>query len=734
MRRYIARFINSIKEPIFITLLGIVSVLAFIPILTYAFFATSLGSKEAIMNRNNTGLVILDRNNKPFFRFYDAKVPILIPLLKIPDQLQQAVVAAEDREFYQHPGFSIKGIFGAIMADIKHGSLSYGGSTITQQLVKTSLLSSKRSFLRKYQELILAQELERRYSKNEILEMYLNSVYFGEGAFGVEEAAKTYFNKSVTDLNLAEDTVLAGVINSPSKLSPLRGNLEQSKARSAYVLDEMIQMKYINSSQAEIAKQTLLVLNEHPEPFPYKAPHFALMVRDQLIEKYGEEKVTRSGFRVKTTLDLDWQEYAEKVVAEQVASLKSSNVSNGGAVVEDPKTGEIKALVGSTDWNDDKFGKLNITEALRQPGSSFKPIVYITGFEKQIITPGTVLRDDPITFKGRQGSPPYKPNNYDLKFRGPVTVRRGLSNSLNIPAVEVLEQVGIPSAVEMAKRLGITTLGDPEQYGLSMVLGAAETKLIEMTNVYATFANQGLKNDSTLILEITNKENIKEFEYKPRQEQVLDPEYPFLISSILSDNQTRAESFGNVLNISRPAAVKTGTSENYKDSLTIGYTPSLAIGVWVGNNFGEQMSQVAGSIGAAPIWRQLMEKFLEGTPVEQFIPPSNIAMVMVCKNNGLVAREATSSAIKEYFVKGTEPSKFCGSGGYNYLPNSSPNPYSPMPIPSILTPENPPAPSLSPTPSVTQTSTPSPTPSVSPSPTPPPSASPSLPPGQEKKQ
>lgn len=700
--KFSLNLLAALKEPIFVGILGFVSILTFVPILTYAYFANSLGSKETVMNRNNTGVILEDRNGRPFYKFYDAKAASqYVPIKDIPKVIQQAVVAAEDKEFYSHPGFSIKGILGAFVADIKHGSLSYGGSTITQQLVKYSLLNSKRNFLRKYQELVLAQEIERRYSKDEILEMYLNSVYFGNGSFGIESAAHTFFNKTPQDIDLAEAAILAGQITAPSHLSIITGDKQSALSRQHFVLDEMVANGMIKATEAVKAKQEELALNKNPEPFPYDASHFAFMVRDQLIDQYGEEQIARSGFIVRTSIDLDKQDFAQKTVAEQVAKLASDRVSNGAAVVIDPKTGEILALVGSKDWNDDKFGKVNVATSLRQPGSSFKPIVYMAAMEKGLITPVTILQDSPTTFKMPPGSPPYSPHDYDGKWRGPVTVRRALDNSLNVPAVEVIEKLGVDNAIDMAERLGISTLGDRGRYNLSLVLGAGEVKLLEITDAYATMANKGIYNQPTAILEIKDKYGKQIYNSKPDKKRIIDPEYPFLIASILSDNATRAEEFGNILNISRPAAVKTGTSENYRDSLTIGFTPSLTVGVWVGNNDSTPMDNVAGSIGAAPIWRNLMEEFLKNTPAEQFTPPDGIIQVSACKLLGLDGRVATTSAtLKEYFVKGTEPMQSCSglnspapsSATSTAAPSAQPSqPASPAPGPSLL-------PSSSPTP------------------------------------
>jgi 1A family penicillin-binding protein len=643
------------KADIKLSLLAITFLLTFIPIFTYVYFARDLTSKERVMNRNDTGIMLVDRENKPFFTFYSAKNKVFVPLSNIPQSTQKAVIAVEDKEFYSHPGFSIKGIARSIIVNTQNRDVVSGGSTLTQQLVKNSLLTPSRDLMRKYQEIVLAEELERRFSKDEILEMYLNSVYFGQGSFGIGEAAQTYFGKNASELTLAESALLAGILPAPSKYS---SDDETVRERRSLVLTKMLEQGYINADQKTQAEKTKINLQEKDSDLNSHAQHFAFMVRDELIQKYGEEKMARSGFKVRTSLNLDWQEYAEGVVANQVKKLAPNRVSNGAAVVMDPKTGEILTLVGSANWDNDNFGKVNVATSLRQPGSAFKPIVYAAGFEKRIITPGTVLKDEPVTYN-IAGSPPYRPQNYDKKFRGPVLPRRALSNSLNVPSVEVLSRVGLPTALDTAKRLGITTLEDPNRYGLSLVLGGGEIKLIDITNAYATFASNGLKNDPTTILEIDDKSGRDVYTFKPEPHRVIEEEVTFLISSILSDVSARAEVFGTALNISRPAAVKTGTTENYRDSLTLGYTPSLTIGVWVGNNDSTPMDNIAGSLGAAPIWKQLMEKFLSGTPVEKFTPPSNVTGLFVCRNNGLLLKEATTAGTLEYFIKGTEPKGTC---------------------------------------------------------------------------
>ncbi|MBI2330181.1 PBP1A family penicillin-binding protein [Candidatus Daviesbacteria bacterium] len=660
---------RTLRRSILVAFFAITAFISLIPIITYVVFARDLSPRETLINHNGRGVKLFDRNNKPFFTFYEARFGKKIPLTQIPKITQQTIIAMEDKDFYKHPGFSIPAIIRSFFNNIQGRSLTYGGSTITQQLVKNSLLNPRKDFLRKTQEIILAQEIERRYTKDEILEMYLNSVYFGEGAFGVEEAANIYFSKQAQDLNLTQSAALAGLLSAPSKLSLLNGNLSGAKKRQEIVLARMQSLGLITKVQKEEALARDLEISPNNSDFNTVAPHFAIMVRDFLIEKYGEEKIAGSGINVKTTIDLDWQKFAEEAVEKQVKNLKWNNVSNGAAVVLDPRSGEIKALVGSVNWQDDSFGKVNIPLSLRPPGSSIKPLIYIRAFEKGIITPATILQDSPTKFANfnedkffasfptksaalaalaRDPNAYYSPKDYDRKYRGPVTVRRALANSLNIPAVAVLKKLGLQEALDSAKNLGLTTLKDPSNYGLSLILGTAEVRLLEMTSAYAVFANGGLKNDPVIVLEITDKAGKALYQNQTRPKQVADEKYTFLISSILSDNKTRAELLGTALNISRPAAVKTGTTEDFKDAWTIGYTPSLVVGVWVGNNFGERMDGIAGSLGAAPVWKSLMEEFLKGSPIEQFEPPDGIVKLAIC-----------SPAASEYFVKGSESPKNC---------------------------------------------------------------------------
>lgn len=678
------------KKLLFYIFSGFLVFIAIIPLATYVYFAKDLVNQDAVMNRNNTGVTLLDRNGRPFFTLFEAKNKVFVQLSNIPLFAQHAIVASEDKDFYTHPGFSIRAIARSLYLDIKAGKMAYGGSTITQQLVKNVLLNSNKSFLRKYQELVLAQEIERRYRKSKILEMYLNSVYFGEGAFGIEEAARTYFGKSAKDLTLAEASYLVALVQAPSQYSPYNEGLKKGLERQHAILQKMEDQQYIISSEKIAAENQKLQFGKQEPTLNTTAIHFALMIKDKLIQQFGEEEIARSGFTVRTTLDLDWQKYAEEVVSNQVDNLRTSGVTNGAAVVINPKTGEVRVLVGSKDWYNEQFGKINMAISPRQPGSSFKPIIYSAAFEEGLITPLTILHDSPITYSGN-----YSPRDYDGKFRGSVTVRRALANSLNIPAVEVMSKVGVSDAVSMANRFGITTLNDPSNYGLSLVLGAGEVKLLEQTNVYATFANEGVRNDIATILEIRDKYDNPIYQNHPVSYKVIDPSVAFLVTSILSDNKARAEAFGDILTISRPAAVKTGTSEDYRDSLTLGYTPSLTVGAWVGNNDRAPMNQIAGSIGAAPIWKTLMEHFLAGTPIEQFSQPATVVKAFSCN--------ASSSASFEYFISGTQPIFMCLSPMPSFTLTPSPTlaPSSPMsPTPTLK-----PTVTITPTPALTPIST-----------------------------
>lgn len=633
--------------------------LLIIAIITTIIFASTLSSKESIMNRNKTGVTLLDRDGNVFYEFYNAHSDTYVPLSEIGEPAKEAVIAAEDKDFYKHPGFSIPGILNAVWDNLTPGGSDGGGSTLTQQLVKSALLTTDRNFLRKYQELVLSIEIERRYSKDEILEMYLNSAYFGEGSFGIEDAAKAYFGKSAKDLNYAEASMLAGVLPAPSAYSPITGDPEKAEVRQDYVLGRMQEDGYLTEAEADEALAQELKYSDVKSDTNTKAPHFALMVKEELEERYGEETIARSGYKVTTTLKLDWQDKAQAAVAAQVDRLAASDVSNGSLIAIDPKNGEVNALVGSKDWNNETFGKVNMATATRQPGSSFKPIVYGTGIEQRDFTAATIWEDKLTDFGGG-----YEPRNYNGRFNGNVTTRFALANSLNIPAVAAMRDTGIATVIEQAKALGITTLTEsPEHYGLPLALGSGQSRLSELTNAYAAFANNGKQYDIQTILRINDKNDKEIYKSAPTSKNAISEQTSFIISSMLSDNSARATTFGNSLTLSggRPAAVKTGTTEDYRDALTIGYTPSLAVGVWIGNNDNAPMSSIAGSSGSAPIWRQFMQEALANAPIEQFNQPSGIVSLQICRGTGAIADNGGTNTYTEYFRANAIPTERCNA-------------------------------------------------------------------------
>lgn len=706
------KILSNPKKKLLYAGLIVVIILIIIPPATYLYFAGDLKSKASIMNTQETGLTLLDRNGTPFYTYDLAKTISYVPITQIPKVTQYALVASEDKNFYTNPGFSITGIIRAFFADIFAGKIVEGGSTITQELAKNAFLSSSQNILRKYQELVLAAELNRRFNKQDILELYLNSVYFGEGAFGIQNASETYFGIPANNLDLAQSALLIGVLPAPSIYSPLSNPPEYALQRQKIVLNEMVADGYISQDQANQAENETLTYNTTKSQPPANiAPHFALYIRDQLFKQYGEEAVVRDGFRVTTTLDSDLQQYAQTAVTNQVTYLKYDQATNGALVALNPKNGQILAMVGSYNWDDPKFGQTNMAVAPRQPGSSFKPIIYGRAFQDQLVTPATILQDVKTTFPGN-----YTPHDYDYRYRGNVTVRRALSNSLNIPAVEVMEKVGVPNGLDQAQKMGITTLQSANHYGLSFVLGSGEVPLIQMTNVYATFADQGVYHNTTGIIQIKDKygntvsKPVNFFSFMnvlnpfswfstttiSNNQQVISPEAAYLITSILSDNAARAEEFDGALTIDRTAAVKTGTTDDFKDALTLGYTPSFVVGVWVGNNNDKPMDSVAGSLGAAPIWREVMEHYLIDDPNETFPMPSDIVTEDVCPYG------AYTAGYMEYFIDGTQPDS-CNSTITTYPT------FTPAPTKTAPTPTNNPGPTNTPAPQPTATPLPQPT-------------------------
>lgn len=673
--------------------------------ITYMTYANDITSKEKIMNRNNLGIIIYDKDKKVIFREGQAQEFKITPLANISKAMINATLASEDVNFYKHPGISIPSLVASFIADFRHlDPFKYGGSTITQQLVKNSLLGHEKSYSRKLREVVLAIEIERRYSKDEILEIYLNSVYYGAGAYGVDQAAKVYFNEDASKITLPQAALLAGLPNAPSLLSPYGGDKEKARQRQEYVLFQMRDHKLITPQQYDQALHEQLVYAGYKPQDEVQAPHFSLWVRKQIFEQFSESQAERLGYRVYTTIDLNMQKIAEEAVAKRVQELANLKVSNGALVAMDPKTGAIKAMVGSADYyNDDIGGKFNVAVdgVGRQPGSSFKPFVYVAAFDRGILTPASKLRDKPTDF-GIFGGEPFKPKNYDGKFRGDVTVRRSLANSLNIPAVEALKLVGVNSAIDTAERMGITTLKERDRYGLSLVLGGGEVHLLEMVQAYAVFANNGKKQNYYSIEQIEDKfGNViydRNTDSNTEGSQVLDARAAYLITNILSDNNARSEVFGanSPLRLSRPAAAKTGTTDNYKDSWTIGYTPNLVAGAWIGNNDGRQMQGVAGALGAATVWKNFMERALAELPKEDFKEPEGIVKVKICQKvqtkeqrfleDGTPYDHYEDKVVtqEEVFIKGTEPKDQCKELEQTPPPSGEPN--NPQPLPP--SPEN----------------------------------------------
>ncbi len=606
----------------------------------------------------------------------------VVPLERIPLHLRQATIALEDRTFYENPGVNLRGIVRAFYANLRYGQIVQGGSSITQQLVKNVLLDPEerfeRSYRRKIKEIILAIELSRRYDKDTILEWYLNTINYGRLAYGVQAAAQTYFGKNVEDLTLAESAMLAALPNAPALYDPFTAP-EKAKERQELTLRAMYEVGFITYEEMQQAMQEPVL--EHlakPKRIEIKAPHFVFYVQKLLEEKYGPDLVYRGGLTVYTTLDMEIYNIALEAARKHIAELQQDpdkHITNAAVVVLNAKTGEIVAMVGSLDYFDESIdGQVNMALAPRQPGSSFKPFTYVTAFAKGY-TPATMVWDVRTVFDDSP-NPPYVPENYDRRYHGPVTLRTALANSYNIPAVKVLEMVGVRDVLAMAHRMGINTL-NREDYGLSLTLGGGEVTLLDMTYAYSVFANNGVmvgkpvppekrrpgyrELDPVAILRVEDAQGRVLEQYdKPETRQVLAPQLAYLITSILSDEQARqpAMGAGSPLLLSRPAAAKTGTTNDFRDNWTIGYTPQFVTGVWVGNADNTPMGRVSGLTGAAPIWNEIMERIHEGLPVEPFVQPPGLVAVQICADSGLLPTPACPRVRTEIFIEGTQPTTY----------------------------------------------------------------------------
>lgn len=617
---------------------------------------------------------IYDRNGVLLYDIFADENRTYVPLDQIPMHVRQATIAIEDKEFYNHPGINpVGGMVRAVYATLT-GKQLQGGSTITQQLVKSALLSSERTVRRKLREIILAVLVEAKFSKDKILELYLNQVPYGGTAWGIQTASRTYFGKNPVDLTLPEAAFLAGLPQAPTYYSPYGPDPSRAKSRQKEVLRRMVEDGYISDDEAAIAAAAPLTFTRAPS---LRAPHFVMYVREKLVEKYGEEIISRGGMKVTTTLDLELQEYAQATVAAEVGKIEKLRVSNGAALITKPSTGEILAMVGSTNYDASPSGSFNVTTGLRQPGSSIKPINYAIGLEKNIVTPATMFLDTPTCFQS-PNQPLYCPKNYDGKFHGPVQLRFALGNSYNIPAVKMLYKNTVSDMVASASAFGLDTLTDPTQYGLSLTLGGGEVRMTDMAEAFSVFANGGIRKDLIAILKIEDKNGtiLEEFsdpnfnkdipsQLLIRGVRTVSAETAFLISHILSDNSARQDMFGSRSNLVIPkhtVSVKTGTTDDLRDNWTIGYTPQFLIAAWVGNNDGSPMNQnlVSGISGAAPIWNALMTHVLEGTQDIQLKRPDGIVGAHICTPSGLYppnpdAEDKGCATRFEYFIKDSLP-------------------------------------------------------------------------------
>ncbi|MDH7476402.1 MAG: PBP1A family penicillin-binding protein [Microgenomates group bacterium] len=652
-------FFNAVSIKIRYFILGFLICLLVIFFTQIYFFAKNLPSPNNIGKINySLSSHIFDRNGKLLYEIYREQNRTPIKINDLPPYVYQATIAIEDKDFYRHNGISIVGgVLRAIKEWIFTGQLQ-GGSTITQQLVKTALLSSERTIERKVKEIILALWTEQIYTKEQILEMYLNQVPYGGSTYGIEEAAITYFNKHANELSLPEAALLAGLPMSPSLYSPYN-NPDLAIARRRDVLNNMKKLGYIDEATKNKAIQSPLEV--YPPRTIIKAPHFVFYVKAQLEKEYGIKKVEEGGLRVITTLDLDLQNEAEKILKEELDKIKNLNVTNGAILITRPSTGEILAMVGSYDYFKDTFGAFNVTTALRQPGSAIKPLMYSLALSRNY-TAATVIDDSPVVFVA-QGAEPYRPVNYDGVFHGRVPLRYALANSYNVPAVKVLNTLGIESFVNHAKKMGISTWNDSSRFGLSLTLGGGEVTMIDMARAYGVFANQGYRVDLTSTLSIEDTLGQKILTHYPLKTKVLDSGVAFIISDILSDNFARQWAFGPKSALEIPGfkvAVKTGTTNDKKDNWTIGYTPEFLVAVWVGNNDNSPMNPLltSGVTGAAPIWNRVMSYVLRkyGNDKNVFEKPPN------------VVEKKCFFGRTEFFLKGTENKAYCGNATFNQTP------------------------------------------------------------------
>jgi len=671
LKRQFGRFFNTPRSRLrtlsmlataaFFLILGSVVLVG----LLFAWYAKDLPRPDKVQRVEGLSTVVLDRNGETIYDIFQGQNRIPVQFADIPKALRDATVAVEDKDFYKHKGLSTTGILRAVFQIFVFHNLQ-GGSTLTQQLVKNVLLTNERTLPRKMKEAILSIQIERKYNKDEILQMYLNEAPYGGTAVGVESAAKQYFDKKAKDLTVAECAILAGLPQSPSLYSPFGNDAKAYVARTQHVLRRMRDDGYITPQQEVDINKQITTMKFASGDSNLKAPHFVSYVKDQLIEKFGQKVVDAGGLKVTTTLDLKLQDTAQTIVKEEIDKLKKLNVSNGAAVVLNPKTGEILAMVGSKDYMATESGgfKFNVAvQALRQPGSSIKPFSYAAALKKGY-TASTVLMDVDTKYpSGDTAKPEYNPKNYDGKFRGPMQLRYALGNSINTIAVKVSALVGVKEVLRTSYDMGLTTLEPTDELlkrlGLSMTLGGGEVKLLDITSAYGVFATGGLRQEPVSILKVEDAKGKVLFQHQEVQpRRVISSDVTFIISNMLSDNDARKDTFGEKSYLVIPGktvAVKTGTTDDKRDNWTLGYTPSMVVGVWVGNNDNTPMNPAlaSGVTGAAPIWSRIIREALIDKKDEPFTKPDNVIQMDV--DGYLGGTPVTSSTRKEYFIKGTEP-------------------------------------------------------------------------------
>lgn len=655
------KFVTFLATALFLSLIAGL----FVTGILFAWYAKDLPRPDKVSRTEGISTIIYDRNGNSIYDVYRDQNRIPVTFEEMPQMLKKATVSIEDKNFYKHGGFSSQGMLRALWNIIIFHKLE-GGSTLTQQLVKNVLLTQERTLPRKIKEFILAIQIERKYTKDEILQMYLNEAPYGSTTYGIEAAAQYYFNKKAKDLLPLESIVLSGFPQSPSRYSPFTGEINAYVWRSGEVLRRLREDGQITADEEKKFREELPDIKFIQERSKFKAAHFVEYVKDLLIKQFGETLVTEGGLKVTTTLDLVLQEKAENIVREEVEKAKKLQVGNGAALILDPQTGEILSMVGSKDYEatESAGAMFNVvTQGLRQPGSALKPITYAAAF-KNGYTPSSIVMDVETKFPGGINQKDYAPKNYDLKWRGPLQLRYALANSINMSAVKVLALTGVKDMLSLAYNMGLSTLEPTKEnlsrFGLAVTLGGGEVKLLDLTSAFGVFATGGLKYEPVAILKVTDLKGKTLFEYKKTQgKRILGEDISFLITSILSDNQARSLVFGenSYLNIpGKNIFVKTGTTDDKRDNWAIGGSTRRIVGTWVGNNDNSPMhpSLASGVTGAAPIWNRIIKEALKDTPNDSFIQPGNIVEMEIDAFLGGLPRSEFPKR-KEYFIKGTEP-------------------------------------------------------------------------------